>query len=113
MDAFEIADVVEDQVRLGLPYYEFLRSQGLSLGLYFLAAGSSDPQQPHGEDEVYYVAQGAGAVTIGRGSSQEDRPVQAGSIIFVGKGVEHRFHSITDDLTLLVVFAPPRGSSAD
>jgi hypothetical protein len=27
--------------------------------------------------------------------------------VFVAAEVEHRFHSITSDLTILVVFAPP------
>ena len=36
-----------------------------------------------------------------------DRPVGPGSIIFVEAGAEHRFHTITEDLTVLVVFAPP------
>ncbi len=108
MDAFEIADMMEDRARSGSPYHEFLRSPDLSLGLYHLAAGAEDPQQPHTEDEIYYVVQGKGIVSV----DGEDRLVQAGSTIFVGTSVEHRFHSITEDLTLLVVFAPPRRSRA-
>jgi mannose-6-phosphate isomerase-like protein (cupin superfamily) len=42
----------------------------------------------------------------------EDRPINEGSIVFVGTGVEHHFHSITEDLTVLVFFAPPRRSRA-
>jgi quercetin dioxygenase-like cupin family protein len=36
----------------------------------------------------------------------EDHPVQPGSIVFVEKNVEHRFHSIEEDLEVLVFFAP-------
>jgi quercetin dioxygenase-like cupin family protein len=36
----------------------------------------------------------------------EDRNVQAGSVVYVAKKVEHRFHSIEEDLTVLVFFAP-------
>jgi mannose-6-phosphate isomerase-like protein (cupin superfamily) len=43
---------------------------------------------------------------------EEDRPVTAGSIIYVDEAVEHRFHSITEDLKILVMFAPPRRSRA-
>jgi quercetin dioxygenase-like cupin family protein len=32
--------------------------------------------------------------------------VSVGSIVFVDAGVPHRFHTITAELTLLVVFAP-------
>jgi quercetin dioxygenase-like cupin family protein len=42
----------------------------------------------------------------------EDREVKPGSIVFVGAGVDHKFHTITENLMLLVVFAPPRGSRA-
>jgi quercetin dioxygenase-like cupin family protein len=31
--------------------------------------------------------------------------VQAGSIVYVAKNVEHRFHSIDEELTVLVFFA--------
>jgi mannose-6-phosphate isomerase-like protein (cupin superfamily) len=46
-------------------------------------------------------------ITVG----SEDRPVESGSIIFVAAKVNHRFHSITEDLLLLVFFAPAEGSS--
>ncbi len=38
---------------------------------------------------------------------EHDRPVGPGTMIFVEAGVEHRFHTITQDLSVLVVFAPP------
>ncbi len=79
----------------------------MSVGVYTLAAGATDPQLPHAEDEVYYVASGRGQIQV----AGEDRPVQAGSIIFVKAGEDHRFHSIAEDLTLLVFFAPAEGTS--
>ena len=51
---------------------------------------------------MYLVLNGRGRIIV----NGEDQPVQKGSIIFVGKHVEHRFHSITEDLQLLVFFAP-------
>jgi mannose-6-phosphate isomerase-like protein (cupin superfamily) len=38
--------------------------------------------------------------------ADEDRAVQAGSIVYVAKNMEHRFHSIEEELTVLVFFAP-------
>ena len=61
-----------------------------------------DPQTPHAEDEVYYVISGRATVRV----DGRDSPVGAGSVVFVGRRVEHRFHSITERLELLVVFAP-------
>jgi len=108
MDSFEFADVLAEHGRSGERYYEFFRAQRLSLGLYVLSAGQPDPQRPHTEDEVYYVVSGNGMVRVG----DEDRPVTTGSMVYVGEGVEHRFHSITEDLSILVLFAPPRRSRA-
>ncbi len=108
MDAFELEHVIAEHARLGERYHEFFIASRLSLGLYVLQAGQPDPQQPHTEDEVYYVIQGRGMIRVG----EEDRPVTAGSIIYVDEAVEHRFHSITEDLQILVMFAPPRRSRA-
>jgi mannose-6-phosphate isomerase-like protein (cupin superfamily) len=91
----------------GRPYLEFLRVPTLSMGLYHLAAGAHDGQQPHGEDEVYYAVSGRGRLRMGT----EDQAVEPGTVAFVGARVDHRFHDITEDLTLLVFFAPAEGSS--
>jgi mannose-6-phosphate isomerase-like protein (cupin superfamily) len=71
-----------------------------------LPAGAKDPQQPHTEDEVYHVVSGKGRIQVGA----EDRAVEAGTVVFVEARVEHRFHSIEEDLTVLVFFAPAEGS---
>ena len=63
---------------------------------------------PHTEDEIYYVVSGAARIQVG----EDDREIAPGSVIFVETGEQHRFHSITETLTLLVVFAPPRRSRA-
>lgn len=102
MEAFELNDLRTARAQAGRAYLEFLRVPALSMGLYELPAGGVDPQQPHTEDEVYYVARGMGQIRVG----DEDRAVTAGSVVFVAAGVEHRFHSITEDLAILVFFAP-------
>jgi len=106
MDAFEISNIIETQQQSGKLYLEFLRVPSLSVGLYALPAGGTDPQQPHAEDEVYYIISGQGSIRVG----EEDREVKPGSVVFVGANVEHRFHSITEDLKILVFFAPAEGS---
>ena len=108
MAAFELSNLMDTQTRSGKAYLEFLRVPSLSLGVYRLPAGGIDPQQPHTEDEVYYVVSGRGSIRIG----DEDRAVTADSIAFVSAKVEHRFHSIIEDLTILVFFAPAEYSQA-
>ena len=108
MDAFELADVSGDLEKVERRSIEFLRTDTMSVLLFELTAGADDTQQPHTEDEIYFIVNGRGAIRVG----DEDRSVQPGTTVFVGANVEHRFHSITEDLSILVVFAPPRGSQA-
>ena len=108
MKTFELAELAADRERSGQLYLEFLRVPDLTLGLYVLEAGGIDPQSPHTEDEAYYVVSGRGRIRVG----DEDGAVGPGSIVFVAARVEHRFHDITEDLTILVVFGPAEGSRA-
>lgn len=108
MHAYELRELIAAAEAGSHAYFEFLRVPDLSAGLYRLAAGSVDPQQPHSEAEVYYVISGRGRIRVGG----EDRAVVPGSLVYVEKRVEHKFHSIVEDLTLLVFFAPAEYSQA-
>ena len=101
MDAFELRDLLVERERVGQLYLEFLKVPALRVGIYALPAGGTDPQQPHAEDEVYYVVEGRAMIRVG----DEDRPVAPGSVVYVAAGVEHRFHDIAEDLTILVFFS--------
>ena len=108
MDAFDLPQIEEAHRQNGELYHEFLRANRLSAGLYVLEAGATDPQVPHTEDEIYYIVSGSAMIQV----AGADRPVSAGSVIYVDELVDHRFHSITDELKIIVVFAPPRRSRA-
>jgi mannose-6-phosphate isomerase-like protein (cupin superfamily) len=101
---FEHAELRGRRVEAGRPYLEFLRSETFELGLYELAAGSEDGQQPHDEDEIYVVLSGRGRFVV----DGDDVAVGPGSILFVEKHAVHRFHSIDEDLSIVVAFSPPR-----
>lgn len=103
MDLHRLTDLLAEQSSTGKPYLEFLRSESLSAGLYVLRVGEIDGQRPHREDEVYVVLSGRSRFTAG----DETRDVSAGDTIFVPAGMPHRFHDITADMQLIVVFAPP------
>jgi mannose-6-phosphate isomerase-like protein (cupin superfamily) len=102
MDAFELGQIVTECSQSGSQYLEFIRKPSLSVGLYMLSAGAVDQQEPHTEDEVYYVVNGRASIQV----DNESRPVESGSVVFVQANIEHRFHTITEDLTILVFFAP-------
>jgi quercetin dioxygenase-like cupin family protein len=108
MDAYQLGELQQQLRRGNEAYLEFLRLPALSMGLYELPAGGIDPQQPHTEDEVYYVVSGRALIRVGN----EDQRVSAGSIVFVAANVEHRFHTITEDLSILVFFAPAEYTAA-
>ena len=102
MQAFELSYLISQQKDSNKLYLEFLKVPDLSMGLYVLTAGGTDPQSPHTEDEVYYIVSGRAKIQV----AGEDRDVQAGSIVYVAKNVEHRFHSIEEELKVIVFFAP-------
>lgn len=102
MLAFTLDQLLAEHDDSGRLYHEFLRVPACSVGLYRLPAGGADPQGPHTEDEVYIVMGGRGRIRVGA----EDRAVAVGAVVFVAAGVEHRFHAIAEELTVLVFFAP-------
>jgi cytidylate kinase len=102
----DLARLAEEHRRSTRRYVEALRSTALSVGLYRLPAGAEDDQRPHGEEEVYLVLEGRGRFRMG----DEDVSVAPGHLIAVPARVEHGFHSIEEDLLLLVLFAPAEGT---
>jgi mannose-6-phosphate isomerase-like protein (cupin superfamily) len=98
-------DQTELQAKYGVfaGYNEFLRRRGMSLGLFVLPVGAEDRQHPHTADEVYIVLKGRGTLRV----VDQNVQVKAGSIISVDHGEEHHFVDVTEDLKILVVFAPP------
>ncbi len=104
---FQLDDLKRSRSQAAKRYLEFLRIPAMSAGVYVLPAGGTDPQQPHKQDEMYYVVGGRAKMTVGSGPEGSQKAVAEGSIIFVAAGVEHRFHDIEEELTVLVFFAPP------
>jgi mannose-6-phosphate isomerase-like protein (cupin superfamily) len=98
----KVAEIDQQRVQSGKLYAEFLRVPTMSAGLYVLAAGATDAQLPHHEDEIYYILRGKARFKAG----DEDREIFAGSVLFVAAEVEHRFYDITEELAALVFFAP-------
>jgi mannose-6-phosphate isomerase-like protein (cupin superfamily) len=103
---YDLPAISAERVQAGKLYWEFLRVPALSAGVYVLAAGATDPQKPHKEDEVYYVVRGRARMRIG----EEEQFVKAGSVIFVAAETEHRFIDVSEELEVLVFFAPAESS---
>jgi mannose-6-phosphate isomerase-like protein (cupin superfamily) len=80
------------------------------VGIYVLEAGAADPQKPHTEDEVYYIAGGRAKMRIGSESEAKTYDADPGTIIFVPARVHHSFYDISERLSVLVFFGPAKGS---
>lgn len=103
MKVFRLDDLDAQRAAHDGAYLQFLREHSMSAGLYALPAGGTDPQGPHRQDEIYLVVSGRASITVGEETTQ----VARGSVVFVPAGVTHRFHHISEDLRVLVVFSPP------
>jgi mannose-6-phosphate isomerase-like protein (cupin superfamily) len=84
-------------------YVEQFRNESMSVGTYSIPVGGVDNQEPHHEDEIYVVTTGRATLVTPSGSEE----VGPGDVLFVPAEEEHRFTDVTEDLALLVLFAPP------
>ncbi|MCC9704842.1 cupin domain-containing protein [Streptomyces sp. MNU76] len=105
MKAFRLDELEAERAANDGAYLQFVRERNMSVGLYALDAGELDPQRPHSQDEVYLVVSGRASLTVGLETTQ----VARGSVVYVPAGVAHKFHHITEDLRVVVVFSPPEG----
>jgi mannose-6-phosphate isomerase-like protein (cupin superfamily) len=76
-----------------------------SMRLVVFAPRGEDLQQPHEQDEVYIVVQGAGVLEV----EGEAFPFEAGDALFVPARKRHRFRDFGDDLVTWAVFYGPAG----
>jgi mannose-6-phosphate isomerase-like protein (cupin superfamily) len=89
------------------PFVELFQHGTLAIELY--RPDRIDDQEPHDQDEVYVVISGSG--TFFNGGTR--RPFEAGELLFVPAGVEHRFEDFTEDFATWVIFFGPAGGERD
>ena len=65
----------------------------------------TDRQRPHSRDELYIVISESGYFV----NRKERHPFQAGEVLFVPAGVEHRFEAFSSNFATWVVFYGPEG----
>jgi mannose-6-phosphate isomerase-like protein (cupin superfamily) len=87
-------------------FVRLLERDGFDVGLY--KPEKVDRQTPHLRDELYVVANGSGFFQNGG----ETEAVQAGDVLFVAAGAEHRFTDFSDDFAAWVIFIGPRPKPA-
>lgn len=100
-EAFDLEDLGVRREESGVPWLPFLDVATMNAGLYVLAAGDEDQQRPHELDELYYVVSGRATLEI----EGEKQRVGPGSLVYVRAHTAHRFHSIEEELRILVLFS--------
>ena len=89
-------------------WVEQFRVPDLSVGTYSIPVGGIDDQSPHTEDEIYVCTGGQATLRTPSG----DAAITPGVVVYVPAGEEHRFVDVTENLGLLVFFAPAEESRA-
>lgn len=84
--------------RLPGPFAVLFKRGDLSVELF--APQGKDTQTPHAQDELYIVS--SGTATFRR--DQAYTGVNAGDLLFVPAGVDHRFERFSDDFRTWVIF---------
>lgn len=82
-------------------FHIFLDNATMRVEYLNYPAGHVDLQQPHDWDELYYIISGAAQFT----ADGETSTVKAGDNIFVAAHIPHKFHDITEDLSVIVFFS--------
>jgi mannose-6-phosphate isomerase-like protein (cupin superfamily) len=100
MEAFEIEDVLASADNGAHTMKTVVKGDSMRVSVAVWPANSTDDQDTHDEDEVYYVVSGRAKLS----TEGKDRDVGPGTTIFMPAGVDHHFHSIEEDLKVLVVW---------
>lgn len=91
----EIRDRLADAAT---PYVTLFEQGGFEVLYYTLT--DSDPQRPHGRDELYLVVSGSGTFRLG----EVRRPFGPGDLIHVPAHTAHRFEDFTGGVETWVIF---------
>lgn len=98
--AVDVATVLR-RLQAGNGRYEIVHaSPGLEVGVYVLVAPEPDRQQPHADDELYYVLEGRGVLEV----EGKPVPLEQGQAVFVPAGTPHQFTAY-EGMSVLVIFA--------
>ena len=81
-------------------YLDFIHNSSFEVGVFRLNPGQKDTQEPHSEDELYFVVEGNGYINI----LGKNLKIRKGSCIFVPSKTTHYFHGNKERLIVLYVF---------
>ena len=100
---FDVTAYIDKIKKSSNYFYTFINRDTLAAGILVLQPGEEDTQEPHENDEVYYVLSGDGFLRI----KDKDYKVSKDKLFFVAKDVEHYFHGNSKELKVLYFFGGP------
>jgi mannose-6-phosphate isomerase-like protein (cupin superfamily) len=87
----------------GAPFVTMMAGGSMSVEVF--APKGADLQQPHTQDELYFIHSGRGQIVI----NGQRLDAAAGDAFFVAAGVAHHFENFSNDFVTWVVFYGPQG----
>jgi mannose-6-phosphate isomerase-like protein (cupin superfamily) len=87
----------------GEPFVTMMAGGTMSVEVF--SPKGEDLQQPHAQDELYFIHSGKGQIVI----NGQRFDAAAGDAFFVAAGVAHRFENFSDDFVTWVVFYGKEG----
>lgn len=87
----------------GAPFVSMMAGGTMSVEVF--TPKGEDLQQPHTQDELYFIHSGTAQIII----NEQRFDAAPGEAFFVAAGVVHRFENISNDFVTWVVFYGPQG----
>jgi mannose-6-phosphate isomerase-like protein (cupin superfamily) len=87
----------------GAPFVTMMAGGTMSVEVF--APKGEDLQQPHTQDELYFIQRGKGELVI----NGQRFDAEAGDAFFVAAGALHLFENFSEDFVTWVVFYGPHG----
>jgi mannose-6-phosphate isomerase-like protein (cupin superfamily) len=102
----DIVDVNTALLELNQPdldsyFIDIMHTNSFDVGILRLNPGQKDTQAPHQADELYFVIEGEGFITI----QGKDHEIRKGSCIFIPSKIKHYFHGNKERLIVLYIFS--------
>ena len=90
-----------DKLDLDSYFLDIMHTNSFEVGILRLNPGQKDTQGPHSADELYFVVEGEGFISI----QGKDHGIRKGSCIFIPSKTKHYFHSNKNRLIVLYIFS--------
>ena len=86
----------------GAPFLRMMAAGTMSVEVF--APKEADLQQPHAQDELYFIHSGTAQIII----NEQRFDAASGDAFFVAAGVVHKFENFSSDFVTWVVFYGPQ-----